>query len=168
MQKLLFSVTLLFTSAIALAAPHSIEKVFPEGERLVYAKLIQAYRKADLPAVVKQKKLLEQNYPHSIHLDNAYYLLGALQFHEDQFGESLKTFDHLLEQFPESPKCASALYAMAMTYKKLNLHKQSVAVLDRIVKRYPGSPDSHRAVMELRIAKEGVPSGNKSAKKSVQ
>jgi TolA-binding protein len=146
----------IFSLCLAGAASASIPKQkangFPEGEKLVYSKFLNSFRKADLQDMEKQKKLLEQNYPASIHLDNAYYLIGALEYQQDHLGEALRAFDHVVNQFPQSARRSAALFGMGMTYKKLNLSHQAQAVFKRVINLYPGSPESQRAWLESRMA----------------
>jgi TolA-binding protein len=146
----LIGVVICHSAFSAIPAPQKANS-FPEGEKLVYARIQDSYRKGDIEEVSKQRKLLEKNYPQSIHLDNAYYLLGALEFSQDHLGEALREFDAVVNRFTQSNKRPAALFAMGMTYKKLNLPKQALAVFQRVINIYPGSVESQRAWMELRL-----------------
>lgn len=124
---------------------------FPEGEKLVFSKLLSSFRKGDVEDVTKQKKLLEDKYPTSVHLDSAYYLLGALEYQQGHLGEALRAFDKVVNQYTLSSKRSGALFGMGMTYKKLNLFNQAQAVFHRILELYPGSPEAQRASLEIRL-----------------
>ncbi len=138
----------------ALAAtPSPLAQQFPEGERLVYTKLVEAFRHNQLPDVVRQRQILERNYPASVHLDNAYYLTGLLEYQKGHFGEALQSFDVVKNRYVKSNKRPSALFAMAMTYQQLKLVPQAHRVLERILQEYPGSPESQRATMQLKMEK---------------
>jgi TolA-binding protein len=129
---------------------------FPEGERLIYTRLVEAYHHNQLAEVVKQRQILERNYPQSIHIDNAYYLNGMSELQNNRLGEAIKTFDIVKDRFVKSNKRPSALFAIAATYQKLNLPVQAHRVFQRIMSEYPGSPESQRAWMQLRVEKEIV------------
>jgi TolA-binding protein len=144
-------ITLLLAHAAIAAVPKKINS-FPEGEKLIYSKFLASFRKGDMNDMVKQKKLLEDNYPFSAHLDNIYYLIGAYEYGQDHLGEALRAFDKVINKYPQSSRRSSALFAMAMTYKKLNLTQQAQAVFSRIIDTYPGSPEAQRAWMEARLA----------------
>ena len=135
------------------AVPQKLSQ-FPEGDRMVYSRLIESYRRGDAAAVTKQRNLMVRHYPKSVFLDNAYYLSGVLDFQSNRLGEALKSFDTVTDKFPLSNKRVSALFAMAMTYKKLNLGRQSHSVFKKIIKEYPGSPESQRAWVQLRMEKQ--------------
>jgi len=145
----------IFSLGLGVSAFASIPKhkpgAFPEGEKLIYSKFLASFRKSDLTDMNKQKKLLEENYPTSVHLENAYYLTGAIEYQQDHLGEALRAFDKVVNTYPQSSRRSSALFAMGMTYKKLNLTKQAQAVFQRVVDNYPGSPESQRAWLESRI-----------------
>lgn len=141
-----------FGSSVWASVPE--KNTFPEGEKLVYSKLVQAYQKNDVAEFTKQQKILKDNYPFSIHLDGSYYMLGSLEFQQEHFGEALRAFDQVVNRYSQSSKRSAALFAMGMTYKKLNLPNQAKAVFQRVIDVYPGSPDSQRAWMELRLTEK--------------
>ncbi len=149
--------TLTFSTALsaivpcAFAAKPSLQKMFPEGERLVYTRLVSAYRSGKLSEVKRQKMALKRNYPNSIHLDNAYLMSGMLQFQSGSYGEALRDFQVVRKEYPQSNKRPSALFATAMTYEKLNLAAQAREVLQSLITEYPGSPESLRAAMQLKL-----------------
>ncbi len=144
-----------FLGATAQAATPGQLNAFKEGERVLYGRLVEAYRQGQLPEVYKQRQLLERNYPNSIHLDNAYYLSGMLEFQGNRLGEAVRTFNLVTDRFPKSNKRPAALFGLAMSYKRLGLNSLSLKVLNSIAKDYPGSPESARAQMHLRVEKTG-------------
>ena len=148
---LLFSVMLIQTAHSAV--PQRLSSL-PDGDRMVYARLLQAYRKGNLPEVIQQRKLMEKHYGNSVFLDRAYYINGLLELQHDRLGEALKNFDVVTDKFVLSNKRPSALLAMSTTYKKLNLTKESKAILKKIMKEYPNSPEARRAWMQLRLEKQ--------------
>lgn len=144
---------LVLGSNLALAAVPGKLTAFPEGERLLYTRLVEAFRRNQLAMVQQQRQLLEKNYPHSIHLDNAYYLTGMLEFQNGMYGEAVRDFNKVTDQFPKSNKRPSALFALAATYDRLNLRAQAIRVYQSVIKDYPGSQESQRAWMHLQMEK---------------
>jgi TolA-binding protein len=134
--------------------PSKKASFFPEGERLVYTRLVEAYHHNQIQEVIRQRQTLERNYPLSVHLDNAYYLNGMVELQNNRLGEAIKTFDVVKNRFVKSNKRPSALFAIAATYQKLNLPAQAHRVFQKIMSEYPGSPESQRAWMQLRVEKE--------------
>ncbi len=148
------SIALLSTVPAMAAIPKKVN-AFKDGERLVYTRVVEAYRKNNLSGVVKSRQILEKNYPNSIHLDNAYYLTGMLQFQNQQIGEAVRSFNTVTDRFPQSNKRPAALFALAMSYKRLGLQPLQLRVMNEITKQYPGSPESQRAWMQMKIEKSG-------------
>ncbi|MAV92393.1 MAG: hypothetical protein CL676_13320 [Bdellovibrionaceae bacterium] len=138
-------------SSLAFGAKPSLSKVFPEGDQMVFTKLSKSYQKEDLNDVIQQTEILRKKYPRSLYTDQAVYLRGYLSLKKGRFAEALKDFSELESKRPLSVKRREALFAKAMTYKKLNLPKQADSVLSRLQKNYPGSPESRRATLERRL-----------------
>lgn len=145
--------TSLLLSANAGAAVPGKLAAFPEGERLVYSRIVEAYRHNNYAAIVKQRQLLEHNYPRSVHLDNAYYLSGMLELQNNRIGEALKTFDVVRDHFAKSNKRPAAMFASGAAYQKLNLPVLANRVFQRVITEYPGSPEAQRAWMQLKVTK---------------
>lgn len=144
-------------AALCTAAPMTYAAVpkklnaFPEGERLVYTRLVEAFRHNQVAQVKAERGILERNYPQSVHLDNAYYMSGMLEFQNLHYAEALKDFSVVRNRYPKSNKRPSAMLASAVTYQRLNLVPLAHRVFQGIMKEYPGSPESQRAWMQLQM-----------------
>lgn len=149
--------TLILMAAInclpAFAAVPKKLNAFSEGDRMVYTRLVEAYRKNNLAEVRKQRVTLEKNYPQSLHLDNAYYLTGMLEYQNQYLGEAVRSFNTVTDRFPKSNKRPAALFGLAMSYKRLNLKPQALRVFNEVTQEYPGSPESQRAWMHIQLEK---------------
>src|SRR5947209_4581791 len=110
-QWIVCLVTFFLAHSTMAAVPKKIG-TFPEGEKLIYSKFLASFRKGDIADMTKQKKLLEENYPWSTHLDNTYYLVGAFEYQQDHLGEALRAFDKVVNHYPQSGRRSAALFAM--------------------------------------------------------
>ncbi len=153
MTKLSILISLTAFSISVFGATPNLKQVFPEGEKLIFSKLYSSYQKQDLVDVIHQEQALRKNYPKSIYSDQATFLRGFLELQKGRYAEALKAFTEIDNKRPFSIKRPEALFAIAMTYKKLELPKQADTVLKRIEKNYPGSPESRRASLERRLIK---------------
>lgn len=151
-QSILVFVSVVGVSAYAVSTP--IKNQLPDGDKVIYGRLLEAYRQQKVKDVVDQKNLLQRNYPTSIHMDNALYLSGLLQIQRNRIPEGLKDLSNLEKNYPKSLKRPSALYAKAMAYQKLDLPHQQQSVLHELTKKYAGSVESQKAWVELRVMKE--------------
>lgn len=116
-----------------------------------YSFIIKTYREKDLPTLRAAINSFLQNYPLSVLADNALYLQGMSELNKNQLGEAVKTFEIIARSYPQGNKRVSALFAKGITYRKLNLSNQAGLVFREVVKTYPGSPESYRARMELKL-----------------
>ncbi|MGE3683232.1 MAG: tol-pal system YbgF family protein [Bdellovibrionales bacterium] len=139
-------------SLVHAATPKKLN-AFAEGDRLVYTRLVESFRKNERDQVLRQRALLERNYPNSIHLDNAYYLSGMAEYQHERYGEAVRAFGTVRERFPRSNKRPAALFALGVTYEKLGLQPQAIGVWRQLIKEYPGSMESRRAEMHLELEK---------------
>lgn len=150
MKSLVLLLSVMMIPMAFAATPQKLSQ-FPEGDRMVYGRLVDAYRKGNLVQVIRQKELLSKYFKSSVFLDRAFYMSGLLQFQHNRFGEALKDLDVVTDKYLLSVKRPSAFFAMAMTYKKLNLNNQAKLILKKVIKEYPSSPEARRAALQLRL-----------------
>lgn len=142
---------LILSSRVQAAVPRQLN-AFSEGERLVYAKVVKAYRGNDLDEAKRQRNLLEKHYPNSIHLANAFYLTGVLEYQKNYFANAVRDFGVVADRYPMASKRPAAMYAKAAIYERLGLKPQSDRLLKILMKEYPGSQESQRAAVQLKVA----------------
>lgn len=124
------------------------------GDRFVYASVISAYRTKSLVSIKKNIGLLLKAYPHSVHADNALFLLGQLQQGQGAHDAALVTYDRIIENYPHSNKVPSALLGKALVYKKLQQFEEAHAYLESIQLRFPGSLEAFTAQTEMQLIEE--------------
>lgn len=154
-QLVISTIALLAVDLAEAAVPKKIN-AFEDGERLVYTRVVEAYRKNDIQNVIANRALLEKNYPNSVHLDNAYYLSGMMEFQNNRMAEAVRSFGTVRSRFPQSNKRPAALFGLAMSYRKLGLQPIANNIMNEILREYPGSPESQRAWAQLQIDKKGT------------
>lgn len=160
--RLAFSSLVIFCSVVATssqaAVPKKSEAVnaakqFPEGEEILYTRVLEHYRKGDIEELQKLANRLVKLFPHSVYCDNALYFTGLAMIEKGVYGPAIKIFDRIEEQYPLGNKRAAAIYAKSAVYKKLNLPQLSQMMLEKVVRVYPGTPEALRAQMELKQLK---------------
>lgn len=160
-SALIVAAIVIGSSAWAIPAPmgsnqkkHKLGASFPEGEKAIYMRLVDSYRKGSVSDTYHFRDLLLKHYTASIYADNALYLAGLLDYQRGRTAEAIHNFGELAKRYPQGNKRAAALYAKSMAYSKLNLPQLSRQLLEEITKTYPGSPESQRAWMDLRISEK--------------
>jgi tetratricopeptide (TPR) repeat protein len=74
-------------------------------------------------------------------IEEAYYNLGKIYTQElQEQEESIKTFEKLLSQFPESSYEAETFYFLYLIYKDQAQSEQQEAYKNKLLTKYPGSP----------------------------
>lgn len=128
-----------------------IEEYEKMGEDDLYAKVIESFRSKDKTALSASAELIRRKFPSSLHVDNSIYFMALLDMQNNSFVPALRKFESVIQDFPAGNKRVSALFAKAILYKKLNLVDQSQTVLNQVIREYPGSPESQRSVIELKL-----------------
>lgn len=147
---LVLAMTTLAAGSARAAIPSKLS-AFPEGERMVYARILAAYRANKTNEARHQRDVLERNYPGSIHLAHAYYLSGVLEFQNGHYAEAVKNFGVVTDRFPQSRKRSAALFAKATTYDRLNLRPLALKLWTQITRQYPGSQEAQRSLAQLHL-----------------
>ncbi len=155
---LVSSIALLAVNSFAAVTPFAssskrqiLGSAFPEGEKAIYLRILEAYRKGSVEETTKFKDLMLKNYSRSIYADNAIYLSGLVNFQRGRTAEAIENFGELIKKYPNGNKRPAAMYAKSVAYSKLNLRNLAKKILEDITARYPGSPESQRAWIDLRL-----------------
>ncbi|MCC7403567.1 MAG: tetratricopeptide repeat protein [Bdellovibrionales bacterium] len=121
------------------------------SEKDLYAKVVGSYRSRDRASLEAALELMSKRYPASVHMDNALYLSAMSLVQSKSFTPAIGILEEVIQKYPKGNKRVSALFAKGVVYKRLNLLPQSRRVLSQVIKEYPGSPESQRATLELRL-----------------
>lgn len=123
------------------------------SEKDLYAEILQTFHGNNELAFRTYSVSLKKRFPQSLFLDDAIYLSGLLALENKQYGEALVSLNQVLNKYPNSNRAPAALYAKAVTLKKMSLVDESKQVFSQVLKVYPGSPESFRAKADLSLIK---------------
>ncbi|PWU22321.1 MAG: hypothetical protein C5B49_01010 [Bdellovibrio sp.] len=123
------------------------------GEQSLYNEMVAAYERNDELSFQPRFQRMMADHAKSVWADDAIYLAGMLKFSNKQYGQALQLFAKILENYPESNKARAALFAKGAAYRQMNLLPQAKEIFEQVQSRFPGSPESRRADVELRIMK---------------
>ncbi|MBV2167319.1 MAG: tetratricopeptide repeat protein [Bdellovibrio sp.] len=124
-----------------------------ENDIALYAEMVSAYQNDDEIAFKSRLQSLLTRFPQSSYADNALFLAGRMAVDHNNFAEAIKYFAQVEKEYPRSNKVVAAKFAKAMTYKKMNLPEFALRTLKEVRAKYPGSPESFRADVELKMIK---------------
>jgi TolA-binding protein len=139
------------TAPVAPTQPVVVETATENAEHYIYAKIISSYRARHSAELHQAVEMLAKGYPQSVHLDNAYYLLGLSEIAEGHYTQGEVWFDRVLNEQPMGNKAVSALFAKAIAEKRLNHFEQAHTLLQEVQKLYPGSAEAQRSVLEIKL-----------------
>lgn len=122
-------------------------------EKQLFEELVQAYERNDELSFASRFQAMVSEHQKSIYMDETLYLAGMMAFGNKQYGKAVRMFSQVVKDFPRSGKVRAALFAKAAAYRKMNLKPQAVDVFKAVKSKYPGSPESRRAEVELRLIK---------------
>lgn len=161
-SRIVFATVFIFCCVVASSSQAAVPKKsdsvqaakqFPEGEEILYTRILEQYRKGNIEELQKLANKLTKLFPHSVYCDNALYFTGLAMIEKGIYGPAIKLFDRIEEQYPLGNKRVAAIYAKSAIYKKLNLPQLSQMMLEKVVRVYPGTPEALRAQMELKQLK---------------
>ncbi len=161
--KLDFGLVILFvvgligaaTTFAAVSTASSAGAIFPEGENMLYTRVLENYRAGKILELVRAQEMLHKYFPQSPLNDNALYFRGLLEIQKNKLAESIKSFDTIAREYPLGNKRASSLLAKGVVLKKLNLNEPAHHVLEQLRGEYPESVEAYRAGVELKNLKSG-------------
>ncbi len=139
---------------IKTQAKRSVIQVSPRAsEDQLYRLLIQCYDSGDAYNYNRIANVMIQRFPNGYYIDEALYLAGIFSLSQKKYELSIKYFNWITSKYPNSNKANGAYFALASTYKKMNLNEQAKEVYQMVKSKYPGSPESYRAEAELVLIK---------------
>lgn len=81
--------------------------------------------------------------------DNASYWIGESYYRQKRFQDAIREFDHVVNQYPNSDKVASALLRKGYAYIELGEQSKGVVQLQNVIRRYPRSDEANLARQQL-------------------
>lgn len=144
----MFIFALCFLSTFSSASTPG--RMFPEGENLIYVRVLEAYRKGNIAELERASNTLIKFFPNSIFADNSYYLAGLLDLEQNRLGGALRHFSELERKYPKGNKRPAAMLGKSAVYERLDLLPQAESVLKSLIQTYPATPEGARAQLELK------------------
>jgi len=120
------------------------------SEQAAYESALAALRKGDYVESSRGFQNYLNDYPGGSLAPNAWYWLGESYYATQNYPIALKSFETLLEQFPDSPKAADALLKKGYCQIELGQTGPGRQTLNRVINDFPGSDAARLAASRLR------------------
>lgn len=91
-----------------------------------------------------------QYFPNTELAANAQYYLGEISYNRGDYNGAIKSFDAVLERYPDNPKTPDAHYMKAMALLKSNQRSRAAGEFRLLVQNYPHTEDARKALAQLR------------------
>jgi tol-pal system protein YbgF len=89
-------------------------------------------------------------FPNTELAAKAQYYLGEIDYNRGRYPQAVKSFDTVLERYPENPKTADAHLMKAYALLKSNQRNRAVQEFRVLVSNYPHTDDARKALQQLR------------------
>ncbi|MCK4425599.1 MAG: tol-pal system protein YbgF [Deltaproteobacteria bacterium] len=127
----------------------------------------QARKKAVLGAVdlyqqaldlIKQKKYKDakktlrtyiEKHPHGKRVANAYFWMGECEYNLQRFEEAILEYQKVISGYTKSNKVPDSLLKQGMAFARLGDNESAKIVLNKLIKKYPKSPQARVAKKKL-------------------
>jgi len=102
-------------------------------------------------------------YPNTDLAGNSNFYLADIQFRQGNYQAAVKSYDQVLQSFPDGNKAASAELKKGLALVELGQQEAGIAALRHVIQRYPKSNEALQARERLR--KLGVATSGTTARK---
>jgi tol-pal system protein YbgF len=102
-------------------------------------------------------------YPNTDLAGNSNFYLADLQFRQGNYAAAVKSYDQVLQSFPDGNKAAAAELKKGLALVELGQQEAGIAALRHVIQRYPKSNEALQARERLR--KLGVAAAGTTAHK---
>ncbi len=127
-----------------------------DGQYAAYQAAQAAYRGGELSDAKRLAKAFVQNYPSSKLADAAFYLLGWVNFQQDNYQEAIIDFRKLLDVYPTGDMAVRALYTIADAQFNLGEVDAAMDTYRDVMHRFPSHPLAAEAAKAMQIALLGL------------
>jgi len=142
----------------------------PEGRERMYARMAERY----LDRFTSTYELTDEQreevrlrleelvalYPRHHLVDDARTLIGDCYFDQGDYSRALEHYIRVIKENPEGDRFPTAALQAAFAYDNLGETEKARAVLEEVVRRFPGSEEALRAEERLRLLAPTPPEKN--------
>jgi TolA-binding protein len=132
-----------------VGSPLIVKKGMKETE--LFAEVMDRYESNDRIGFELRMNAFKKQFSKSRFMPEVLFMSGMIRVSDREYGSALSDFNKILKSHGESAKASSAMFAKAMTYKKMNLIELSKNTLNQLKTKYASSPESLRAEAELML-----------------
>jgi tol-pal system protein YbgF len=119
----------------------------------LYARSMSFVKKKEFTRALEQLSLFAKTYPKHVLAANAFYWSGEVQLAEGNFALAIKQFETVVYKHPSHNKAGDSHYKLAVSYDRSGNAVKAKALLQQVIKQYPGISDSAVRLAERYLAR---------------
>jgi tol-pal system protein YbgF len=97
-------------------------------------------------------RFVEQNPKHEL-AANAHYWMGESYYSEKAYDQAVLEYEKVIKNYPGKEKVPAAMLKQALAFKGLGDNKSSKYVLNKLIEKYPHTPEAASAKAKLKQMK---------------
>jgi tol-pal system protein YbgF len=149
-------------SAAAAPAGTPLQSAAPPLEQL-YQSALRDYNSARYEVASSEFNDVLHYYPHDDLAGNAEFYLGEIAYRQGKYGQAVKAYDAVQEQFSGNPKAPAAELHKGESLFAMQQKDAGAQELRSLIQRYPMSPEAQEARSKLNALGIRINPGKPSA-----
>lgn len=118
--------------------------------RLLYQQAQRSFANDDFAGALGQFDAYMSQFPNNDLSANAQFWKAKCLFNLNRYDESVKSFEQLRSNFPNSTKVPFAMHNQAVAHSRLGQTAEAERLMEAVIEQYPVSPAADQARADLR------------------
>jgi tol-pal system protein YbgF len=124
-----------------------------EAPQIVYERGQAYYKSRDFVKSRDTFRLYIERFPNERYAGNAQFWIGETFYSEGDYENAILAYEDVLRKYKQSEKTAAAMLKQGFAFAAIGDEKTARILLDRVEKKFPGSPEADIAVSKLKTLK---------------
>jgi tol-pal system protein YbgF len=130
---------------------------------VLYSNALRDYQAGKNDLATQEFSDYVKYYPNTDLAGNSYFYLADIAFKQGNYQQAVKSYDQVLQTFPDGNKAAAAELKKGLSLLELGQKDEGVSALRHVIQRYPKSNEALQARERLR--KLGVSTAGNTARR---
>ncbi|MBK8945659.1 MAG: tetratricopeptide repeat protein [Ignavibacteriae bacterium] len=119
---------------------------FSNDERAFFNYGQSLFKSGDSENAIKVLEQIQNKFSSSNYADDSQYLIGWINFQQNEFEEAIYHYNLLFEKYPQSTLLPIALYSIGDAYFNQGEYDDAVSNYNKVISQYPNTPYVYDAV----------------------
>lgn len=133
--------------------PATVKPESEETPQTVYERGQTYYKSRDFVKSRDTFRLYIERFPNERYAGNAQFWIGETFYSEGDYENAILAYEDVLRKYKQSEKTAAAMLKQGFAFAAIGDEKTARILLDRVEKKFPGSPEAEIAASKLKTLK---------------